>query len=251
LVESQLPVHVAEAMHVLIAPLGDERIALQVWDHALGVERTLWLDPGQYLVLPSASCWHAGYGGKQGDRLYVTFAAGELTTHEKECVKDEQLDVLFWKQIKGMPSPNPKNWRMNKGAKAAAVSTEVLAVEQEDSTLNILLMGMQGCGAKCTETSDAIRCGSLVRMLSPLMRSVKVLTLNRHADLMGNFSIRHAQGDFGTMRGFEAVIRKLVETDFHPEVAMLDYYWLQVISTFVPIELICCIRQGTINHLTE
>jgi chemotaxis protein histidine kinase CheA len=276
LVESQLPVHVAEAMHVLIAPLGDERIALQVWDHALGAERTLWLEKGQYIVLPSASCWHAGYGGQQGDRLYVTFAACELTTHEKECVKDEQLDVLFWKDIKGMPSPDPKNWRMNKGAKAAtstevllvddaeppglvqvdsakaaAVSTEVLAVEQEDSTLNILLMGMQGCGAKCTETSDAIRCGSLVRMLSPLMRSVKVLTLNPHADIMGNFSIRHAQGDFKTVRGFEAVITKLVETDFHPEVAMLDYYWLQVISTFVPIELICCIRQGTIGHLTE
>jgi hypothetical protein len=194
----------------------------------------------------------------------------------QDCFADEQLDVLFWKHIKGMPSPDPKNWRMNKGAKAAtstevllvddaeppglvqvdsakaaAVSTEVLAVEQEDSTLNILLMGMQGCGAKCTETSDAIRCGSLVRMLSPLMRSVKVLTLNPHADIMGNFSIRHAQGDFKTVRGFEAVITKLVETDFHPEVAMLDYYWLQVISTFVPIELICCIRQGTIGHLTE
>jgi hypothetical protein len=159
----------------------------------------------------------------------------------QDCFADEQL----------VDDAEPPGLVQVDSAKAAAVSTEVLAVEQEDSTLNILLMGMQGCGAKCTETSDAIRCGSLVRMLSPLMRSVKVLTLNPHADIMGNFSIRHAQGDFKTVRGFEAVITKLVETDFHPEVAMLDYYWLQVISTFVPIELICCIRQGTIGHLTE
>jgi len=101
---------VADAVYVLIAPLGDDRIAIIVWDHETNHELTLWVEPGQYMVFPSASCWHAGYGGKQGDRLYVTFVVGKLTRYEKECVAKDQLQVLLWKHMHGRPSPNPDEW---------------------------------------------------------------------------------------------------------------------------------------------
>jgi hypothetical protein len=108
---------VADAVYVWIAPLGDERIALRVWDHSTHNERTLWVQPGEYMVFPSASCWHAGYGGKQGARLYVTFVVGKLTSYEKECVTRDQLEVLLWKHIHGTPSPNPADWRMKNSSK--------------------------------------------------------------------------------------------------------------------------------------
>ena len=112
--ETRTSTIVADAVYVLIAPLGAERIAIIVWDHTTNDELTLWVEPGQYMVFPSASCWHAGYGGKQGARLYVTFFVGKLTSHEKECVTHDQLQVLLWKHIHGRPSPNPENWCMKK-----------------------------------------------------------------------------------------------------------------------------------------
>jgi hypothetical protein len=110
-VQARTPLHVSRSVHVLMAPLGDERIALQVFDHTIQAEKTVWIEPGEFIVFPAASCWHAGYGGKQGDRLYVTFVVGELAASMKECVLEDVLDVLSWTDIEGTPSSDPTNWQ--------------------------------------------------------------------------------------------------------------------------------------------
>ena len=114
--------------------------------------------------------------------------------------------------------------------------------EATRSTLKMMLMGMQGCGGERTQTTDAIRCEHLQRMLSP-SRHVELLTVNPHEDILGDSSIRHIAGGFGLRRGFLALLERMVGIGFYPEIAMLDYYWLQVLVTFAPIELICGVRQ--------
>jgi hypothetical protein len=116
-VRARTPLHVSRCVHVLLAPLGDERIALQVFDHTLKAEKTVWIEPGEFIVFAADSCWHAGYGGKQGDRLYVTFVVGELAPGMKECVLEDELDVLWWADIEGTPSPYPSNWRAKASCK--------------------------------------------------------------------------------------------------------------------------------------
>jgi hypothetical protein len=98
------------------------------------------------------------------------------------------------------------------------------------TTLKIMIMGMQGVG--CTKAPDAIRCDCLQLMLTPL-RPVKELTVNLHAGIKGNSSIRHIEGLVKSWRGFQDVMEKLVEIGFYPEVVLLDYYWLQVIGPCV------------------
>ena len=110
---SKTSVSVAQRVHVLLAPLGDVAIALQVWDHIAGIERTIWIHKGEYIVFPAASCWHAGYGGQQGDRLYVTFVLGKLSTDDLLSVIHDQDHVLKWTDMKGTPVANPQEWQLN------------------------------------------------------------------------------------------------------------------------------------------
>jgi hypothetical protein len=98
---------VVDKVFVLLAPMANEPIALQVWDHTIRGEITLWINPGSYVLFRAGSCWHAGYGGAQGGRLYVTLVAGELTHDQRECLLEDQDFILFWDDVKRMPSSNP------------------------------------------------------------------------------------------------------------------------------------------------
>jgi hypothetical protein len=117
-VPARTPLDVARAVHVLLAPLNEERIALQVFDHRLQAEETIWIEFGEFLVFPAASCWHAGYGGKQGDRLYATFLIGELCDDQRDCVLEDELDVLWWTDIKGIPDADPSSWQAKRPHKS-------------------------------------------------------------------------------------------------------------------------------------
>ena len=104
-------VEFAMRVWVLITQLRNDPIALQLWDHELQREKTIWLHRGEYIVFRACTCWHGGYGGEQGDRLYVTFVIGEVTTYDRACFEHDALKVLTWDVLLETPSIDPTKWR--------------------------------------------------------------------------------------------------------------------------------------------
>jgi hypothetical protein len=94
--DTNTSVDLAMRVYVLVQAIGTERIALQVWDYVRQVEETVWIEPWECIVFKACTCWHAGYGEEQGDRLYVTFVIGDINQNERECVERDALVVVPW-----------------------------------------------------------------------------------------------------------------------------------------------------------
>ena len=90
----------------LIGPQGQQPVCLTVRCSVTGKNMLVTVQPGHFIVFSATRCWHAGFGGLQGDRLHAMIMPSRLCGQFKEQILEESKHILLATQVKGKDTSN-------------------------------------------------------------------------------------------------------------------------------------------------
>ena len=85
----------------LIQPNGEHPVYLAIRCSATNRKVLVTIEPGHYIVFSATRCMHAGYGGRQGDRLHAMIMPSALCGQFKDHILEEAKHVLLASQVTG------------------------------------------------------------------------------------------------------------------------------------------------------